>query len=77
MLLQSLLRFVAFQALFASFVPEIADILGSRSKYGGSYKKEHGKRSDFARDNGFLFAFHCSLECFVRKVMHFVCFMYR
>ncbi|ELU08381.1 hypothetical protein CAPTEDRAFT_138076 [Capitella teleta] len=31
-------------AMFASFVPEIMDILGSRSKYGGSYKKEHGKR---------------------------------
>ncbi|ESO12317.1 hypothetical protein HELRODRAFT_158810 [Helobdella robusta] len=29
---------------FASFIPEITDILGSRSKYGGSFKKEHGKR---------------------------------
>jgi len=33
-----------FQAMFASFIPEIMDILGTRSKYGGSYKKEHGKR---------------------------------
>jgi len=33
-----------FQAMFASFIPEITDILGSRSKYGGSFKKEPGKR---------------------------------
>jgi len=32
------------QAMFASFIPEITDILGSRSKYGGSFKKESGKR---------------------------------
>ncbi|KAK2169416.1 hypothetical protein LSH36_10g10000 [Paralvinella palmiformis] len=31
-------------AMFASSVPEIMDILGTRSRYGGSYKKEHGKR---------------------------------
>ncbi|KAI0210709.1 Calcium-activated potassium channel slowpoke [Lamellibrachia satsuma] len=31
-------------AMFASFIPEIADILGTRTRYGGSYKKEHGKR---------------------------------
>jgi len=30
--------------MFASFIPEITDILGSRSKYGGSFKKEPGKR---------------------------------
>jgi len=30
--------------MFASFIPEIMDILGTRNKYGGSYKKEHGKR---------------------------------
>jgi len=30
--------------MFASFIPEIMEILGTRSKYGGSYKKEHGKR---------------------------------
>jgi potassium large conductance calcium-activated channel subfamily M alpha protein 1 len=33
-----------FIGLFASFIPEIADILGKRQKYGGSYKKERGKR---------------------------------
>jgi len=33
-----------WQAMFASFIPEITDILGSRSKYGGSFKKERGKR---------------------------------
>ncbi|ESO08881.1 hypothetical protein HELRODRAFT_168799 [Helobdella robusta] len=31
-------------AMFASFIPEITDILGNRSKYGGSFKKERGKR---------------------------------
>lgn len=30
--------------MFATFIPEIVDILGTRSKYGGAYKKEHGKR---------------------------------
>jgi len=35
---------VRVQAMFASFIPEIMDILGTRSKYGGAYKKEHGKR---------------------------------
>ncbi|XP_071105807.1 calcium-activated potassium channel slowpoke-like isoform X6 [Haliotis cracherodii] len=30
--------------LFASFIPEIAEILGRRQKYGGTYKKERGKR---------------------------------
>ncbi|KAK0056562.1 calcium-activated potassium channel slowpoke-like isoform X2 [Biomphalaria pfeifferi] len=33
-----------FIGLFASFVPEIADIVGKRQRYGGSYKKERGKR---------------------------------
>ncbi|KAK0056561.1 calcium-activated potassium channel slowpoke-like isoform X8 [Biomphalaria pfeifferi] len=33
-----------FIGLFASFIPEIAEILGKRQKYGGSYKKERGKR---------------------------------
>jgi len=31
-------------AMFASYVPEIADLIGSRQKYGGEYKGEHGKR---------------------------------
>jgi len=35
---------IVLQAMFASFIPEITDILGSRSKYGGSFKKESGKR---------------------------------
>src|SRR3954470_5458332 len=30
--------------MFASYVPEIADLIGSRQKYGGEYKAEHGKR---------------------------------
>ncbi|CAH1794980.1 unnamed protein product [Owenia fusiformis] len=31
-------------AMFASSIPEILEILGNRQKYGGSYKKETGKR---------------------------------
>nr|ACC68842.1 calcium-activated potassium channel [Ascaris suum] len=31
-------------AMFASYVPEIADLIGSRQKYGGEYKGEHGKK---------------------------------
>ncbi|KAK7502028.1 hypothetical protein BaRGS_00006780, partial [Batillaria attramentaria] len=31
-------------ALVSSCIPEIAEILGRRQKYGGSYKKERGKR---------------------------------
>ncbi|KFD54423.1 hypothetical protein M514_04766 [Trichuris suis] len=31
-------------AMFASYVPEIADLIGARQKYGGQYKSEHGKR---------------------------------
>ncbi|CAD5218532.1 unnamed protein product [Bursaphelenchus okinawaensis] len=31
-------------AMFASYVPEIADLIGNRQKYGGEYKGEHGKR---------------------------------
>lgn len=32
------------QAIFASSIPEIIDLVGSRSKYSGEYKREHGKR---------------------------------
>lgn len=32
--------------MFASYIPEIADLIGSRQKYGGEYKGEHGKKSD-------------------------------
>ncbi|VDO98814.1 unnamed protein product [Soboliphyme baturini] len=31
-------------AMFASYVPEIADLIGSRQKYGGEYKAENGKK---------------------------------
>ncbi|PAA75156.1 hypothetical protein BOX15_Mlig030539g2, partial [Macrostomum lignano] len=30
--------------IFASFIPEIAEIITSRSPYAGSYKKEHGRK---------------------------------
>lgn len=30
--------------MFASWIPEISDILGRRQKYGGCYKKERGKK---------------------------------
>ncbi|CAG5125269.1 unnamed protein product, partial [Candidula unifasciata] len=33
-----------FIGFFASFVPEIAEFLENRSKYGGTYKKKRGKR---------------------------------
>lgn len=39
-----LLSVCCSQAMFAGFIPEIMDILSRRSKYGGSYKKERGKR---------------------------------
>uniref|UniRef100_A0A915K4N5 Uncharacterized protein n=1 Tax=Romanomermis culicivorax TaxID=13658 RepID=A0A915K4N5_ROMCU len=31
-------------AMFASYVPEIADLIGSRPKYGGEFKSAHGKK---------------------------------
>ncbi|XP_015604743.1 calcium-activated potassium channel slowpoke isoform X34 [Cephus cinctus] len=31
-------------AMFASSIPEIIELAGSRSKYNGEYKREHGKR---------------------------------
>nr|CAD7397827.1 unnamed protein product [Timema poppensis] len=30
-------------AIFASSIPEIIELVGTRSKYGGEYKREHGK----------------------------------
>lgn len=30
--------------MFASSIPEIIDLVGTRSKYGGEFKREHGKR---------------------------------
>lgn len=32
------------QAIFASSIPEIIELVGNRSKYSGEYKREHGKR---------------------------------
>ncbi|XP_073977840.1 calcium-activated potassium channel slo isoform X2 [Rhodnius prolixus] len=31
-------------AIFASSIPEIIDLVGTRSKYSGEFKREHGKR---------------------------------
>ncbi|XP_071543166.1 calcium-activated potassium channel slowpoke isoform X22 [Panulirus ornatus] len=31
-------------AVFASWIPEITEIVGNRSKYGGEYKRSHGRR---------------------------------
>ncbi|KAG1674899.1 Calcium-activated potassium channel slo-1 [Nymphon striatum] len=31
-------------AVFASIIPEIFELVGTRGKYGGEYKREHGKR---------------------------------
>lgn len=42
--LTSVVTNVCSQAIFASSIPEIIDLVGSRSKYGGEYKREHGKR---------------------------------
>lgn len=33
-----------FQAMFASSIPEIIELVGSGSKYSGELKREHGKR---------------------------------
>ncbi len=33
-----------WKAVFASAIPEIAQIIGNRPKYAGSYKMEKGKR---------------------------------
>lgn len=35
------------QAMFASSIPEIIELVGSRSKYSGELKREHGKRYQF------------------------------
>jgi potassium large conductance calcium-activated channel subfamily M alpha protein 1 len=31
-------------AMFASYVPEIVELVGNRQKYRGEYKGEHGKK---------------------------------
>nr|CAD7424175.1 unnamed protein product [Timema monikensis] len=33
-------------AIFASSIPEIIELVGTRSKYSGEYKREHGKRCE-------------------------------
>lgn len=33
--------------MFASSIPEIIELVGSGSKYGGELKREHGKRLDY------------------------------
>lgn len=35
---------IYLQAIFASSIPEIIDLVGTRSKYSGEFKREHGKR---------------------------------
>lgn len=40
------------QAMFASSIPEIIELVGSRSKYSGELKREHGKRYPFDNING-------------------------
>lgn len=32
------------QAVFASCIPEILELVGTRPKYGGEFRREHGKR---------------------------------
>ena len=44
-------------AMFASFVPEIAELIGNRQKYGGEYKGEHGKRHIVVCGYIFVFLF--------------------
>ena len=34
------------QALFASCIPEIIDLIGTRPKYGGAFKNERGRRQE-------------------------------
>ena len=38
------ISFFFLQALFASCIPEIIDLIGTRPKYGGTYKNERGRR---------------------------------
>ena len=41
------LKYLSLQALFASCIPEIIDLIGTRPKYGGTYKNERGRRHVF------------------------------
>jgi hypothetical protein len=38
------LVFVVLQAMFASFIPAIAEIVGRRQRYGGFYQQTAGIR---------------------------------
>ena len=51
-----------YQALFASCIPEIIDLIGTRPKYGGAYKNERGRRlaADIYLYHG-TFCLRCSL----------------
>ena len=46
-----------YQALFASCIPEIIDLIGTRPKYGGAYKNERGRR--LAADTVIMAPFVC------------------
>lgn len=35
---------IEHQAIFASCIPEIIDLIGTRPKYGGTLKNERGRR---------------------------------
>lgn len=35
---------IHMQAVFASWIPEITELVGNRTKYGGEHRVEHGKR---------------------------------
>lgn len=37
-------KLIAIQAIFASCIPEIIDLIGTRPKYGGTLKNERGRR---------------------------------
>uniref|UniRef100_A0A1I7VB66 BK channel n=1 Tax=Loa loa TaxID=7209 RepID=A0A1I7VB66_LOALO len=55
-------------AMFASYIPEIADLIGSRQKYGGEYKGEHGKKSDTMLVNMLVCYFKIMNEIWIFKI---------
>ena len=47
------------KALFASCIPEIIDLIGTRPKYGGTFKNERGRRqanTEWTSNRHFLFS---------------------
>lgn len=38
------IKFLNLKAVFASAIPELAQIIGNRPKYAGAYKVEKGKK---------------------------------